>query len=206
MTQNHDRIVTITSAHLQPLWLKKLVTGNSFSALFCRFGGNLNNVAVVNSAEVRLKMQLDAELLELICWKFEKYFIWFSLGILLLSNKLCYFSSARRLFQSHDGGGGRCSGRIPELLPDRTGHYEEAALLRGAHTRQNTVDHQVETFVIGEMRQTLHTTCCFKNVVLTWWKRLMQSWDVETKALFSVMLDFVTITIKLIFYYYYYQT
>lgn len=28
----------------------------------------------------------------------------------------------------------------------------------------------------------------------------MQSWDVEAKALFSVMLDFVTITIKLIFF------
>lgn len=129
-----------------------------------------------------------------------KYFIWFSLGVLLLSNNLCFLSSARRLFQSHDGGGGRCSGRIPELLPDRTGHYEEAAVLRGVLTRKNTVDHQVETFVIGEMRQTLHTTCRFKNVVLTWWKRLMQSWDVEAKALFSVMLDFVTITIKLIFF------
>lgn len=26
MTQKHDKIVTITSADLQPLWLKKLVT------------------------------------------------------------------------------------------------------------------------------------------------------------------------------------
>lgn len=61
MTQQHDKIVTITSADLQPLWLKKLVV------TFCRFGGNLKNAGVVKPAEVTLKMQLDAELLELIC-------------------------------------------------------------------------------------------------------------------------------------------
>uniref|UniRef100_A0A8P4G488 Chromosome 16 open reading frame 89 n=1 Tax=Dicentrarchus labrax TaxID=13489 RepID=A0A8P4G488_DICLA len=38
--------------------------------------------------------------------------------------------SSGRLFQSHDGGGCRRSGRIPELLPVRTGHNEEAALLK----------------------------------------------------------------------------
>lgn len=58
MTQKHDKIVTITSADLQPLWLKKLVV---------TFVGNLKNAGVVKPAEVTLKMQLDAELLELIC-------------------------------------------------------------------------------------------------------------------------------------------
>lgn len=76
----------------------------------------------------------------------------------------------------------------------------------GAFSREkNTVDHQVETFVIGETRQTLHTTCRFKNVVLTWWKRLMQSWDVEAKALFSVMFCYYNNKADF-FYHYYYQT
>lgn len=39
----------------------------------------------------------------------------------------------RWLFQSHDCSGCWCSGRIPELLPDRTGHNEEAALLNSPH-------------------------------------------------------------------------
>lgn len=38
-------------------------------------------------------------------------------------------SCLRRLFQSHDGCGCRRCGRIPELLPDGTGHNEEATLL-----------------------------------------------------------------------------
>lgn len=37
--------------------------------------------------------------------------------------------SLRRMLQSHDGGGRGCSGRIPELLPVRAGHHQEAALL-----------------------------------------------------------------------------
>lgn len=124
------------------------------------------------------------------------------LGVLLLSDKLFSFI---------------CQTAVPVtwrrwrsvLWEDTwTTTWQSRTLQRGrspegrSHEKKNTVDHQVETFVIGETRQTLHTTCRFKNVVLTWWKRLMQSWDVEAKALFSVMFcyynnkaDFFTIII-----------
>lgn len=68
-------------------------------------------------------------------------------------------SCLRRLFQSHDGCGCWRCGRIPELLPDRTGHNEEATLLNrlsNLHPRHtcshcnNLVDLQVELLFTAE--------------------------------------------------------
>lgn len=68
-------------------------------------------------------------------------------------------SCLRWLFQSHDGCGCWRCGRIPELLPDRTGHNEEATLLNrlsNLHPRHtcshcnNLVDLQVELLFTAE--------------------------------------------------------